>query len=450
MDLQAIKITERVNSCISLLGISFILFTYIFYPAFKKPINRLIFFATWGNLGLVLASLISVDGYSSSTTGSLCKFQGFVVQMFLGVDVWWALCMAINVYLAFFRGWTVSQLQALEVRYLLACYGLSFIPAFVFVFINKSNSSADLYGSATIWCWISEDYDWLRLVVVYAFIWAALLFSLVVYFFAGRVIWRKRAQLDGFLNPWNESPFSGTITTEIEITTESRHGFNDLVAENPASEATSDNSHRQYMINIESATNRKRGIPGINVRTITRDVASHETNAESWLYARAAFLFFITLAITWIPASAFRIYSVANNKAENFGLSYVASFLFPLQGFWNAVVYIITSRTACKEFWNSIRGRNKGSSVGEIVVGKPGQLGKRGKSGSFQTDEEELRPTKVMIYNKEDVRTESTTRLHAQSSHDDSVLALPSSHDVTTRSSVVEAGDTMGLSGYKR
>ena len=299
-------------------------------------------------------------------------------------------------------------------------------------------------------CWISEDYDWLRLVVVYAFIWAALLFSLVVYFFAGRVIWRKRAQLDGFLNPWNESPFSGTITTEIEITTESRHGFNDLVAENPASEATSDNSHRQYMINIESATNRKRGIPGINVRTITRDVASHETNAESWLYARAAFLFFITLAITWIPASAFRIYSVANNKAENFGLSYVASFLFPLQGFWNAVVYIITSRTACKEFWNSIRGRNKGSSVGEIVVGKPGQLGKRGKSGSFQTDEEELRPTKVMIYNKEDVRTESTTRLHAQSSHDDSVLALPSSHDVTTRSSVVEAGDTMGLSGYKR
>ena len=184
----------------------------------------------------------------------------------------------------------------------------------------------------------------------------------------------------------------------------------------------------------------------MNVRSITRDFASHEANPESWLYARAAFLFFITLAITWIPASAFRIYSVANHGSENFGLSYVASFLFPLQGFWNALVYIITSRTACKEFWNSIRGRNKGS-VDEIVgTRQVGTSYKRGKTGSFHTDEEELRPKGMMF--KEDVRTDSSTRLHAQDSHD-GVLALPSP-DATTRSSVVEPGDTMELSGYKR
>ena len=40
----------------------------------------------------------------------------------------------------------------------------------------------------------------------------------------------------------------------------------------------------------------------------------------------------------------------------NFGLNYASSLVFPLQGFWNVVVYIITSQTACKRLWAHIRG----------------------------------------------------------------------------------------------
>ena len=80
-NLLAIKVTERVNSCISILGIAFILFTYIFYPTFRKPINRLIFFASWGNLGLNVAGLISIDSYLPAKNDALCKAQGFMVQM---------------------------------------------------------------------------------------------------------------------------------------------------------------------------------------------------------------------------------------------------------------------------------------------------------------------------------------------------------------------------------
>ena len=78
---NALSVTERVNSSISLVGILFILITYSFYPSFNKPINRLIFFATWANLGTCIASLISIDGYRVSDTGPLCKFQAFLVQM---------------------------------------------------------------------------------------------------------------------------------------------------------------------------------------------------------------------------------------------------------------------------------------------------------------------------------------------------------------------------------
>ena len=94
--------------------------------------------------------------------------QAFLVQMFLGVDAYWALCMAINVYLVFFRGFSVQRLRALDLRYLLACYGLSFVPAITFIFITWPSP---IYGDATLWCWISPSWDFLRLVILYAIVW---------------------------------------------------------------------------------------------------------------------------------------------------------------------------------------------------------------------------------------------------------------------------------------
>ena len=78
---RAIVLTERVASVVSIVGIFFILGTYLFSSSFDKPINRLIFFATWGNLGATVAALISEDGPKAGKTSSLCQFQAFLVQM---------------------------------------------------------------------------------------------------------------------------------------------------------------------------------------------------------------------------------------------------------------------------------------------------------------------------------------------------------------------------------
>ncbi len=48
--LYQLEITERVASCFSLVGTLFVFVTFMYSPAFRKPINRLLFFATWGNL----------------------------------------------------------------------------------------------------------------------------------------------------------------------------------------------------------------------------------------------------------------------------------------------------------------------------------------------------------------------------------------------------------------
>jgi hypothetical protein len=44
-----------------------------------------------------------------------------------------------------------------------------------------------------------------------------------------------------------------------------------------------------------------------------------------------------------------RLYGCIKPNATNFGLNYAASFVFPLQAFWNAIVYIITSQSAFRE-----------------------------------------------------------------------------------------------------
>ena len=79
----------------------------------------------------------------------LIRWAVLIASRFLGVDAYWALCMAVNVYLIFFRDYTVKQLRRLDIRYLLGCYGAAFIPAFIYIFIS-TKSRGRVYGGAIV------------------------------------------------------------------------------------------------------------------------------------------------------------------------------------------------------------------------------------------------------------------------------------------------------------
>ena len=79
--INAMAVTERVTSIFSLLGILFILATFLLGRGFDKPINRLIFLASWSNLGMNIATLIAEDGTTAGQNSSLCQFQAFAIQM---------------------------------------------------------------------------------------------------------------------------------------------------------------------------------------------------------------------------------------------------------------------------------------------------------------------------------------------------------------------------------
>lgn len=64
-------------------------------------------------------------------------------------DALWTLAMACNVYLTFFRQYDAAKLQTLEPYYWVICYGLSFIPAFTYLFVRTA-SRGKVYGDAGV------------------------------------------------------------------------------------------------------------------------------------------------------------------------------------------------------------------------------------------------------------------------------------------------------------
>lgn len=78
--------------------------------------------------------------------------------------------MACNVYLTFFHKYDGEKLRAVEKYYCLICYGIPFVPALVYAIVTPS-SGYRIYGDATLWCWVSKEYDYLRIATFYGPIW---------------------------------------------------------------------------------------------------------------------------------------------------------------------------------------------------------------------------------------------------------------------------------------
>lgn len=60
-------------------------------------------------------------------------------------------------------------------------------------------------------------------------------------------------------------------------------------------------------------------------------------------YLRTSFIFAFAVLITWIPSSINRLYSLTNEGRISFQLSVASGCVLPLQGVWNAIIYLTTS-----------------------------------------------------------------------------------------------------------
>ncbi|KAL9136393.1 MAG: hypothetical protein Q9175_002410 [Cornicularia normoerica] len=315
-ELHDLETTERVASCFSLIGTSFILFTFLYSPAFRKPVNRLIFYASWG---------------------------------FLPADALWNLAMAINVYMTLFRKYNAQQLKALEWRY--HC---------------MTPSKGKIYGPATLWCWINIEWVAFRIALCYAPAWCCILISLCIYVLAGREIFAKRNQLRAFSNPSRpvpvriENPFTSFKTTEIHITSElatlhSPNASNMFVMPDKKNPDINDEGYNQYSVTIASAPMG----PGSEARPPmtprAQSTITQRNNRAAMEANKAAF------GYTKVPSSINRVYSLIHPSLVSLSFTYASGIVLPLMGFWNSVIYITTSWAAVQLLFSGKLNENKGS-----------------------------------------------------------------------------------------
>lgn len=248
--------------------------------------------------------------------------------------------------------------------------------------------------------------------------------TFAIYLRAGRDIYNKRRQLRYFSSSHDpdplvtmDDPFSHK-TTEVSVTTEdikndnedidlATLGHNGVPTQSTpqgaaysvtiSSEVRADRNSRPEFLNPTQSNLQIREPSTLRPGRGKRK-ANMEANTAAWSYARCAILFFTAILITWLPSSANRVYSVVHPGTASLALEFMSAIVLPLQGFWNAVIYISTSWSACKYFFSEMRHRSKRSE--HTTTKFPGEF--TGRNSGFKI------PSRR---GKQDYETESMTEL---------------------------------------
>ncbi|KAH7126961.1 G protein coupled receptor family protein [Dendryphion nanum] len=403
----AIQISERTMSVLSILGSLFIVGTFLKWHYFRKPINRLVFYASWGNVMANVATLISTSALPArgAIPSPLCQFQAILIQWFMMADSLWVLCMALNVMMVFNSTCDIRRLRRLEKWYLLFSYGVPFVPCLAYIFLDRV-AKRRILGGATIWCWVDSEVEWMRIAFFYAPVWIVISSTLFIYIYVGRTIFKQRSELRSFsnhaasvpavVNPFTVSDMSTivkkvdmrvtteTIDSELTVTSpcgnDSRESFSSTRnLQNPGSlpsknstasrfsridwtnpsRAPQDTSNlekdvpsRGYQVTV-TANNPDIELPVrkasvIQGNTSVRRTTAMDGNTAAWSYLKVAFLMFAALFIVWVPSTVNRLQQFINRDSPVFGLNLASALVLPLQGFWNAMVYASTTWPECK------------------------------------------------------------------------------------------------------
>lgn len=205
--------------------------------------------------------------------------------------------------------------------------------------------------------------DTLRIVILVTFF---------IYIRAGSEIYRKRKQLRNFSSADPEPGFApdsngSSKTTEIFVTSEAADIALKPVGTIPPRRDSESASRAPgaYSVTISSKKCRRLQSDGditlpiqtnVSILPATTTIRANadcrhndELNNAAWSYTKCAILFFTAILITWIPSSANRFYSLIHADEVSVPLQFMSSLVLPLQGFWNAIIYIVIS-------WKAVRG----------------------------------------------------------------------------------------------
>ncbi|KAK6864596.1 hypothetical protein PG995_001124 [Apiospora arundinis] len=404
---NTIVVFERVGASLSVTGVVLILIAFAAFKRLRTVPNTFIIFASFANLGASIACLIGYAGIEAGSGSALCQTQAFLFEMFMQSDPWWSFAMAVNVYMVFFFAANPNSFLGYWWAYFGICYGIPFIPA-IWLLVARGENRTQVYGDATIWCWIDKGWSNLRIYTYYLPIWVCIFLSTCIYIAVGYYVFKQRNQLRNLSlsNPAGEVPaprdsgekklfadaaIMGNIaTTEVIQTTVQRPNLNSIgqsrsqPAINWFDGPTEDQEQARLDLTPEQSASRN------PYHTVTRITADPAPKKSAWAhlhkaytrwcskfnnmdpvklaYLRTSFVFAISVLVTWTPSSINRVHDLVNENDVSYGINLAAGIVLPLQGVWNAVIFFSTSSTALKEEIVNLKDRIKGLPRGHLAA----------------------------------------------------------------------------------
>jgi hypothetical protein len=111
-------------------------------------------------------------------------------------------------------------------------------------------------------------------------------------------------------------------------------------------------------------------------------------NAAAYAYLKVAFLMFVALFVVWVPSTCKsshhssysmilnckwkpgstdyvlgnRLYQYIHQDVSNYGLNLTSALVLPLQGFWNAMIYVSTTWPECKRAYGLLASKLTGDA----------------------------------------------------------------------------------------
>eukprot|EP00940_MAST-03C_sp_MAST-3C-sp2_P002105 g2105.t1 len=179
---MALKVVPAIGATFSLFGSIFIIFTYFYIPRLQRIPYKLIMFMSCSDamsaFSYLLGLAVNGDRGISCDRSTMCYIQAALSQYFEVSSMFWVLCVGMHIFIVMYvykAEADASKLEHLTRTYHVIAWGM---PAILLIIAM----SADVFGDAGQWCWISADYQWARISLYYSWLILILMINCIMFY----------------------------------------------------------------------------------------------------------------------------------------------------------------------------------------------------------------------------------------------------------------------------
>jgi hypothetical protein len=178
---KSIKAVVLTGASLSVLGSSFIIFTYWYLPKLRSFPYKLIAYLSLADWFSSFAYILGADNDADECVNTvICGLTAAMSQFFDVATFLWTAVIAFNIYCVLVQG-KGPEIRRYEKYYHMVAWG---IPMVLLIVVAATGS----LGDAGNWCWITEDHQIERVLCYYVPLMLIMIVNGVIYVLIGRAV----------------------------------------------------------------------------------------------------------------------------------------------------------------------------------------------------------------------------------------------------------------------